>query len=106
MPFFPFSAGVDLETPDLEIFVEVRDNRVYFFTSKIRGPGGLPLGSEGKLTALVSGGIDSPVAAWSMMKRGCPVDIVFCSLAHPTDTAGMLLKYYLGLIFEILDSVV
>ncbi len=87
---FPFSAGVDLETPDLEIFVEVRDNRVYFFTSKIRGPGGLPLGSEGKLTALVSGGIDSPVAAWSMMKRGCPVDIVFCSLAHPTDTAGML----------------
>jgi len=87
---FPYSSGVDLENPDLEIFIEVRDNRVYFFNSKIKGPGGLPLGSEGKLTALVSGGIDSPVAAWQMMKRGCPVDIVFCSLAHPQDTMGMV----------------
>lgn len=87
---YPFSSGVNLKNPDLEIFVEVRDNRAYFFNHRIKGPGGLPLGSEGKLTALVSGGIDSPVAAWSMMKRGCPVDIVFCSLAHPVDTTGML----------------
>ncbi|WP_393972010.1 THUMP domain-containing protein [Oxyplasma meridianum] len=87
---YPYSSGVDLKNPDLEIFIEVRDNRVYFFNSKIKGPGGLPLGSEGKLTALVSGGIDSPVAAWQMMKRGCPVDIVFCSLAHPQDTIGMI----------------
>lgn len=87
---YPYSSGVDLENPEVEIFVEVRDNRVYFFNSKVKGPGGLPLGSEGKLTALVSGGIDSPVAAWQMMKRGCPVDIVFCSLAHPQDTMGMI----------------
>ncbi len=87
---FPYSAGVDLEHPDLEVNIELRDNRAYFFSISIPGPGGLPIGSEGKLVALVSGGIDSPVAAWMAMKRGSPLEFVFVSLAHPVDTADFL----------------
>lgn len=87
---YEFSSGVDLENPEVEIGVEVREKNVYFFTKTIPGPGGLPLGSEGKLVSLVSGGIDSPVATWMMMKRGSPVDIIFVSLAHPIDTVEFL----------------
>lgn len=85
-----YADHVDLETPEVELSIEVRENRAYFFTETENGPGGLPLGSEGKLVALVSGGIDSPVAAWSVMKRGCPTDLVFCSLAPPVDTVDFL----------------
>jgi thiamine biosynthesis protein ThiI len=87
---YSFSAGVDLGNPDLEINVEVRDNRAYIFTDSQNGPGGLPIGSEGRVAALVSGGIDSPVAAWYLLKRGCMVDYVFISLAHPADTVEFL----------------
>lgn len=71
---------VDLETPQVELFVEVRGNRAFFYEEVIEGPGGLPLGSEGKVLALVSGGIDSPVAAWLMMRRGAHVDVFHCAL--------------------------
>lgn len=87
---FEYSGGVDLKNPDLEINVEVRDNRAYIFSSVSPGPGGLPIGSEGRVAALVSGGIDSPVAAWYLLKRGCMVDYVFISLAHPSDTLEFL----------------
>lgn len=86
----PFSAGVDLEKPDVELFMEVRGDRVYLFTEVVRGPGGLPLGSEGRLLALVSGGFDSPVAAWFMMRRGSYVDALHCSLAYPVDVVNFL----------------
>jgi len=69
-------ASVDLEEPELEIFVEARREAAYIFTQVVKGVGGLPLGSQGKMLALVSGGIDSPVAAWMMMKRGCPVSLL------------------------------
>lgn len=85
-----FSEKVDLENPDVTVYIEVRNNMVYFFTELLPGPGGLPLGSEGRLVALVSGGIDSPVAAWSVMKRGSPVDLIFCTLAPPVDTIDFL----------------
>lgn len=66
-------APVDLTNPDLTIYVEVRDNNAYIYHEKIPGAGGLPLGSQGKVVVLVSSGIDSPVAAYLMMKRGCEV---------------------------------
>jgi thiamine biosynthesis protein ThiI len=68
---------VDLTTPDREIMVEVRQNKGFVFTDVVNGTGGLPLGTQGKMVALVSGGIDSPVAAWLMMKRGCEVIPVY-----------------------------
>ena len=72
-------APVDLSNPDLTIFVEVRDDDAYIFHEKIKGPGGLPLGTHGKVVCLISSGIDSPVAAYLMMKRGCEVIALHCN---------------------------
>jgi len=75
---------VNLEEPDVKLYIEIRGRRAYFFDRIIRGPGGLPLGAQmGKVLALVSGGIDSPVAAWMMMRRGAYVDVMYCSLGGP-----------------------
>jgi thiamine biosynthesis protein ThiI len=71
---------VNLATPDMEIHIEIRANEVYLFDTVIQAVGGLPLGVEGTLVALVSGGIDSPVAAWMMMKRGCRIIPLFVAL--------------------------
>jgi thiamine biosynthesis protein ThiI len=64
---------VDLDTPDYELFVEVRDFGGLVYDSRIAGPGGLPWGTQGRVLALLSSGIDSPVASWLMMKRGCEI---------------------------------
>jgi thiamine biosynthesis protein ThiI len=64
---------VDLEHPELTVFVEVLRDRICFSFEKEPGPGGFPVGSSGRVLALLSGGIDSPVAAWRLMKRGCTV---------------------------------
>jgi len=61
---------VNLDRPDATIYVEVRDNDAYIYSRIIPGVKGLPYGSQGRAVALFSGGIDSPVAAWLMMKRG------------------------------------
>ncbi len=74
------SAGVDLDNPDVEAFVEVRDRQAYLFSRRIPGAGGLPLGVEGRAVTLLSGGYDSAVAAWLMLKRGITQDYVFCNL--------------------------
>ncbi len=64
---------IDLSAPNREIFVEARPDKAYIYTKIAKGVGGLPIGTQGKMIALISGGIDSPVAAWLMMKRGCEV---------------------------------
>jgi thiamine biosynthesis protein ThiI len=66
-------ARVDLENPALTVFVEVLNDRILYALEKLPGPGGFPVGSSGRVLALLSGGIDSPVAAYRMMKRGCRV---------------------------------
>jgi thiamine biosynthesis protein ThiI len=71
---------VDLKNPDVEIFAEVRNNDCYIYTEKIDGPGGLPLGTAGKVVCLLSGGIDSAVAAWMLMKRGCKLVIIHADM--------------------------
>ncbi|MCS7126345.1 MAG: tRNA 4-thiouridine(8) synthase ThiI [Aigarchaeota archaeon] len=67
---------VDLKNPEKIVYVEVTENSFYILFNKIRGFGGLPVGSSGKVLSLFSGGIDSPVATWMMMKRGCSVDLL------------------------------
>lgn len=67
---------VDLSNPDFTVFIEVRTAKAYVYSEKIRGLGGLPYGVSGRALSLVSGGIDSPVAGWLMMKRGCTVDFI------------------------------
>ncbi len=66
-------APVNLSQPDVEIGVEVQPGRALVFGETVAGPGGLPVGSQGRVVALLSSGIDSPVAAWLMLKRGCGV---------------------------------
>lgn len=63
-------AGVNLSAPDMTIHVEVLPQFALFFFDKVRGPGGLPVGCSAPVTVLLSGGIDSPVAACRMLKRG------------------------------------
>jgi len=70
---------VDLEHPEVDINVEVIGNDFYIFTEKVPAYGGLPVGVSGKVISLISGGIDSPVASWLMMKRGCEIVYVHFS---------------------------
>jgi thiamine biosynthesis protein ThiI len=64
---------VNLANPELTIRVEALTNEAFYSFGTVRGAGGLPVGSSGRVACLLSGGIDSPVAAWRMMKRGCRV---------------------------------
>ena len=75
-----FEPAVDLDDPDITFHVEVREEEAFVFLENRPGPGGLPLGSQGKVVTLISGGIDSPVAAWEMMKRGCEIVPVYLDL--------------------------
>ena len=64
-------ARVDLENAERTCWIEIAERYALMYTDRLPGPGGLPSGSSGKVVVLLSGGIDSPVAAWKMMKRGC-----------------------------------
>jgi tRNA uracil 4-sulfurtransferase len=76
-------ARVDLEHAELTCSIEVLDNHSLVYLERIPGPGGLPVGTGGKVVVLLSGGIDSPVAAWKMTKRGCtPVFVHFHSFPY------------------------
>ena len=74
---------VDLENAEYTAYVEIRGGRAYLFDSVFEGPGGLPLGSEGLVLVLFSGGFDSTVATWRLMKRGCRVNMVHYDLGFP-----------------------
>lgn len=96
---------VDLDRPGLTVHVEVIPKEAWVYTEKIPGPGGLPTGSLGKVAALLSGGIDSPLAAWRVMKRGCEVVFIHfhgapylsrASAEKAKDLAGVLNGYQLG----------
>jgi thiamine biosynthesis protein ThiI len=67
---------VDLSRPELTIHIEVLTNGAFVFSGKERGAGGLPVGTSGKVMCLLSGGIDSPVAAWRLIRRGCRAHFV------------------------------
>ena len=75
-----FEPEVDLEDPDVTFGVEVREETAFVYLETVPGPGGLPLGSQAPMVALVSGGIDSPVAAYETMRRGAPVTPVYVDL--------------------------
>jgi tRNA uracil 4-sulfurtransferase len=76
-------AKVRLDNPDVTFFVEVVGDRAFLYIEKIQGRGGLPSGTGGKVACLLSGGIDSPVAAYKLLRRGCRVVYVhFHSFPH------------------------
>ncbi len=82
-------ASVNLGEPDAEIWIECRSRRTYVFVERVPGPGGLPLGVSGRLVSLFSGGIDSPVATWMMMKRGCEADLLFAYFPKGGDESSL-----------------
>ena len=69
-------ATVDLKHPELTINIEVLPREAFVALERLPGPGGLPVGASGTVLALISGGIDSPVAAWRMLRRGCQVAFI------------------------------
>jgi len=92
--------AVNLDHPQIDVRIEIGRHAAYIYTRKISGIGGLPVGSSGKGVVLFSGGIDSPVAAYTMMKRGMTVVLVHCynstinrDFAKIKDLAAQLSRY-------------
>lgn len=84
---------VDIRNPDRTIYIEVHKDKTYLFYEKIGGPGGLPLGCQGKGLMLFSGGIDSPVAAYLIGRRGLDLDFLFVNFGGPI-FESMVYKVY------------
>jgi len=80
-----WSLKVDLDRPDVRLGVEVRNDEAFVYSNVIDGVGGMPLGTQPKVVGLLSGGIDSAVACWLVMKRGCPVVPVYFDNTPFTD---------------------
>ncbi len=81
---------VDVHNPDLIVNVEIRDNYAYIHGNQHKGAGGMPVGTAGQAAILISGGIDSPVAAWMMAKRGLKLSAIhFASPPYTSQRAEM-----------------
>ena len=81
-------ARVDLHQPELILRIEIVDNYAIMYTNRLEGPGGLPVGTSERAVCLISGGIDSPVAAFKMMKRGIKLIFVHFHSAPCTSAAS------------------
>jgi thiamine biosynthesis protein ThiI len=76
----PLATRVDLDDPEVEVVVEIHAGHADAVLASTAGVGGLPLGTGGRAVALFSGGFDSPVAAWRVMRRGTQLDLLTCDL--------------------------
>lgn len=87
------SLKVDVHNPDIIVTVEVRDKNVFIHGNQIKGAGGMPVGSAGRVALLVSGGIDSPVAGWMMSKRGLQLNAIhFAAPPYTSKRAEMKVR--------------
>ena len=82
---------VDVHNPDILISIEIRDEGAYVFTHTYKGAGGYPLGVGGKIMHMLSGGIDSPVASYLLMKRGIKIECIHFA-SPPYTNAGVIEK--------------
>ena len=82
---------VDVHNPDIMVSIEIRDEGAYVFTHTYKGAGGYPLGVGGKIMHMLSGGIDSPVAAYLLMKRGLKIECIHFA-SPPYTNAGVIEK--------------
>lgn len=88
---------VDVHNPDVTVNIEVRDKAAFIHGNQQKGAGGMPSGSAGKAAVLISGGIDSPVAAWMMAKRGLQLEAVhFASPPYTSERAEKKVHDLLG----------
>lgn len=85
--------SVDVHNPDITVTVEVRDSNVFIHGNQIKGAGGMPVGSAGRVALLVSGGIDSPVAGYMMSKRGLQLTAIhFAAPPYTSQRAEMKVR--------------
>ncbi len=85
--------SVDVHNPDITVTVEVRDNNVFIHGNQIKGAGGMPVGSAGRVALLISGGIDSPVAGYMMSKRGLQLTAIhFAAPPYTSQRAEMKVR--------------
>ena len=85
--------SVDVHNPDRVVYVEIRDYAAYVRAEQLKGAGGLPVGTAGKASILISGGIDSPVAAWTMAKRGLRLNAIhFASPPYTSPRAELKVR--------------
>ena len=97
---------VDVHNPDRIIYVEVRDFSAYVRAEQIQGAGGLPVGTAGLASILISGGIDSPVAAWTMAKRGLKLNAIhFASPPYTSPRAEMKVRTLLSKVARYSGSI-
>jgi len=82
------SNSVNLKTPDVIVSIEIRNNKAYFIRNKTLGLGGYPIGTQGPVLCLLSGGYDSSVASYHMMRRGCRTDFLFFNLGGTAHAIG------------------
>ena len=103
-------ARVDLSNPDATLWIELFGSAGLVYRRRIKGVGGLPVGVSGKMLALMSGGIDSPVAAWRMAKRGADVELVHfhgqpftdpSSVRQALELAEVLARYQLRVLVHL-----
>ena len=98
--------SVDVHTPDIVVNVEIRDFSAYIRAEQIQGAGGLPVGTAGTASILISGGIDSPVAAWTMAKRGLRLNAIhFASPPYTSARAEMKVKTLLSKVARYSGSI-
>lgn len=97
---------VDVHNPDRTVFVEIRDFSAYIRAEQIQGAGGLPVGTAGTASILISGGIDSPVAAWTMAKRGLRLNAIhFASPPYTSKRAEMKVRTLLSRVARYSGSI-
>ncbi|MEA3252715.1 MAG: tRNA uracil 4-sulfurtransferase ThiI [Pseudomonadota bacterium] len=82
-------ASVDLGDPQITVRLELKDEQLLLVTRRLPGLGGYPLGTQGEALALISGGFDSPVAAWRLLRRGLKTHFVFFNLGGPAHEAAV-----------------
>ncbi|PZC47412.1 MAG: thiamine biosynthesis protein ThiI [Chloroflexi bacterium] len=82
-------ARVDLKQPEAVFYVDIMPRDAYVYVNKVQASGGLPVGASAPVLTLLSGGIDSPVSAWRMMKRGCPTYFLHFHSYPLVDTSSM-----------------
>jgi len=86
----PAARKVDLGDPEITVSIEIHEQEAYYFVDRTLGPSGLPLGTESRALSLVSGGFDSAVASWMMLRRGVRLDYVFFNLGGTVHELGVL----------------
>ncbi|MFO8077154.1 MAG: THUMP domain-containing protein [Thermoplasmatota archaeon] len=94
---------VDLTNPDFEFFIEIRDDNAFLFTEKIRGPGGMPVGTQGLVLSYVDSK-QSLLASWYLLKRGVSILFLVDSEKHEKETESFISDWFIKASILLFDA--